>query len=67
MFWSAMASPKDADKLGMIAFQFPPYFIANGPNFDYLASLLERGPELRYRSSSAIRTGFARRLSVPPR
>jgi uncharacterized protein YecE (DUF72 family) len=67
MFWSAMAWPKDADKLGMIAFQFPPYFIAKGPNFDYLASLLERGPELRYRSSSAIRAGFARRLSVPPR
>jgi uncharacterized protein YecE (DUF72 family) len=39
-----MALLKDAGKLGMIALQFPPYFIAKGPNFDYLADLPERSP-----------------------
>ena len=42
MFWSALAPLEDADELGMLAFQFPPYFIATGPNFDYLSSLPER-------------------------
>ena len=44
MFWSAMAPLREADKLGMVAFQFPPYFIAKPANFDYLASLPERLP-----------------------
>lgn len=44
MFWSAMAPLKDAGKLGMLAFQFPPYFIARPANFDYIASLPERLP-----------------------
>jgi uncharacterized protein YecE (DUF72 family) len=42
MFWSAKAPLREADKLGMIAFQFPPYFIARPSNFDYIASLPER-------------------------
>jgi uncharacterized protein YecE (DUF72 family) len=44
MFWSAMAPLREAGKLGMIAFQFPPYFTATPANFDYIASLQERLP-----------------------
>jgi uncharacterized protein YecE (DUF72 family) len=44
MFRSAMAPLREADKLGMLAFQFPPYFIPKPANFDYLASLPERLP-----------------------
>ncbi len=44
MFWSAMAPLKAEGKLGMIAFQFPPYFIAKSANLDYLASLPGRLP-----------------------
>lgn len=44
MFWSAMAPLRVAGKLGMVAFQFPPYFIAKPVNFEYLAHLPERLP-----------------------
>jgi uncharacterized protein YecE (DUF72 family) len=44
MFWSAMAPLREAGKLGMVAFQFPPYFIPKPTNLDYLASLSERLP-----------------------
>jgi len=44
MFWSAMAPLREAGKLGIPAFQFPPYFILKPANFDYLASLPERLP-----------------------
>jgi uncharacterized protein YecE (DUF72 family) len=44
MFWSAMVPLRQAGKLGIVAFQFPPYFIAKLPNFDYLASLPKRLP-----------------------
>jgi uncharacterized protein YecE (DUF72 family) len=44
MFWSALRPLRDANKLGMLAFQFPPYFIAKPANFEYLASLPERLP-----------------------
>jgi len=44
MFWSAMAPLREAGKLGMLAFQVPPYFIPKPANFDYLASLRERLP-----------------------
>jgi uncharacterized protein YecE (DUF72 family) len=44
MFWSAMGPLREAGKLGMVAFQFPPYFILKPANFDYLASLPERLP-----------------------
>ena len=54
-----MASPKDAGELGMIAFQFPPYFIAKSPKFDYLASLAERLPgasiSIEFRHPSWVR------------
>jgi uncharacterized protein YecE (DUF72 family) len=36
MFWSAMAPLREAGKLGILAFQFPPYFIPKPANFDYL-------------------------------
>jgi uncharacterized protein YecE (DUF72 family) len=42
MFWSAMAPLREAGKLGMLAFQFPPYFIPKAANLDYLAHLPER-------------------------
>jgi uncharacterized protein YecE (DUF72 family) len=45
MFWSAIEPLKKAEKLGMIAFQFPPYFTAQRSNFEYIASLTERLPE----------------------
>jgi uncharacterized protein YecE (DUF72 family) len=45
MFWSAMAPLREAGKVGMVAFQFPPYFIAKPTNLDYLASLPERLPK----------------------
>lgn len=44
MFWSAMQPLRECRKLGMLAFQFPPYFIAKPANFEYLASLPERLP-----------------------
>jgi uncharacterized protein YecE (DUF72 family) len=44
MFWSAMRPRRKANKLGMLAFQFPRYFIAKPPNFEYLASLPDRLP-----------------------
>ncbi len=44
MFWSAMAPLREAGKLGMVAFQFPPYFISKPANLDYLARLPERLP-----------------------
>ena len=33
MFWSAMAPLREAGKLGMLAFQFPPYFIPKPRQF----------------------------------
>ncbi len=49
MFWSALGplretSPEQTASLGMLLFQFPPYFVMNPVNFDYLASLPERMP-----------------------
>jgi uncharacterized protein YecE (DUF72 family) len=39
MFWSALAPLREAHKLGIVAFQFPPYFIAKPANFDFVATL----------------------------
>jgi uncharacterized protein YecE (DUF72 family) len=44
MFWSAMTPLREAGKLGMVAFQFPPYFVPKPANLDYLARLPERLP-----------------------
>jgi uncharacterized protein YecE (DUF72 family) len=45
MFWSSIAPLKEADKLGLLLFQFPPYFIRKSANFDYMAMLRERLPQ----------------------
>ncbi len=45
MFWSSLAPLKEAGKLGMLLFQFPPYFTPKSANFDYIASLRERLPQ----------------------
>jgi uncharacterized protein YecE (DUF72 family) len=61
MFWSSLAPLRRADSsrggsLGMLLFQFPPYFICKSANMDYIASLPERMPgaslaiEFRHRS-----------------
>ena len=61
MFWSAMRPLREADasrggSLGVLLFQFPPYFICKESNFDYLAGLPARMPgaslaiEFRHRS-----------------
>ena len=67
MFWSAMAPLREAGKLGIVAFQFPPYFIAKPPNFDYLASLPERLPgasiAIEFRHPSWVR-GEAQRTET---
>ncbi len=44
MFWSSLEPLKKAEKLGMVLFQFPPYFVRQSANFDYLAALPERLP-----------------------
>jgi uncharacterized protein YecE (DUF72 family) len=44
MFWSAMDPLRQSGKLGMITFQFPPYFVVRPANFDYMASLPQRLP-----------------------
>jgi uncharacterized protein YecE (DUF72 family) len=59
MFWSALAPLREADKLGIIACQFPPYFVTKPANFDYIASLSERLPgasiAIEFRHPSCVR------------
>ena len=63
MFWSAMSPLRESGKLGMVAFQFPPYFISKPANLDYLARLPERSldrcrvppPELGSRRNATYR------------
>jgi uncharacterized protein YecE (DUF72 family) len=61
MFWSSMeplrrADPATGGSLGMLLFQFPPYFVCKPANMDYIASLPARMPgaplaiEFRHRS-----------------
>jgi uncharacterized protein YecE (DUF72 family) len=67
MFWSAMAPLREAGKLGMMAFQFPPYFIPKPANLDYLARLPERLPgasiAIEFRHPSWVR-GETRRVET---
>jgi uncharacterized protein YecE (DUF72 family) len=44
MFASALAPLRDAGKLGMLLFQFPPYFTFNPRNLDYIAGLQSHLP-----------------------
>jgi uncharacterized protein YecE (DUF72 family) len=68
MFWSAMAPLREAGKLGMLAFQFPPYFIPKPANFDYLASLPERLPgasiAIEFRHPSWVRDATRRTATM---
>ena len=45
MFWSSIAPLREAGKLGMLLFQFPPYFIRKSANFGYVEALRERLPQ----------------------
>ncbi len=64
MFWSSIAPLKEAGKLGMLLFQFPPYFIRKSANLDYLAALRERLPQadlaIEFRHPSWVVEGQAR-------
>ncbi len=42
MFHSSLTPLRQAGKLGMLLFQFPPYFTCKASNFDYIASLPSR-------------------------
>jgi uncharacterized protein YecE (DUF72 family) len=68
MFWSSMAPLKAAEKMGMLLFQFPPYFVCKSPNFDYLAGLRERLPQaglaIEFRHPSWVVEGPARRETM---
>src|SRR5215469_5997234 len=44
MFHSSLNPLREADKLGMLVFQFPPYFTCRRSNFDYIESLPSRLP-----------------------
>jgi uncharacterized protein YecE (DUF72 family) len=45
MFWSSLTPLRNGQKLGMLLFQFPPYFIFSTRNMDYLAKLPALMPE----------------------
>jgi len=44
MFHSSLAPLRAADKIGMLVFQFPPYFTCQRSNFNYIESLPARLP-----------------------
>ncbi len=44
MFSGSLAPLRDSGKLGMLLFQFPPYFTRSARNFDYIAELTSRLP-----------------------
>jgi uncharacterized protein YecE (DUF72 family) len=68
MFWSSLALLSEAGKLGMLLFQFPPYFIRKSANLDYLASLRERLPQadlaIEFRHPSWVAEGAARQQTM---
>lgn len=47
MFWSALRPLREAEKMGLVLFQLPPYLVCRPKNFDYLAALPERLPGAR--------------------
>jgi uncharacterized protein YecE (DUF72 family) len=65
MFWSAMAPLRESGKLGMVAFQFPPYFIPKPANSITSRAFLNDFREPRSQSSSVTRVGFATNLDAP--
>ncbi len=44
MFWSALKPLREAGKLGLLLFQFPPYITQKVSNFDFIESLPARLP-----------------------
>jgi uncharacterized protein YecE (DUF72 family) len=68
MFWSALEPLQEAGKLGMLLFQFPPYFNCKSSNFDYLAALRERLPQaslaIEFRHPSWVVEGERRRETM---
>lgn len=64
MFWSSLEPLSEAEKLGMVLFQFPPYFVCKSANFDYLAALPERLPQanlaVEFRHPSWVAEGRVR-------
>ncbi len=55
IFASFVKSIESAGKLGVLLFQFPPWFHPNKDNFDYLVACRERFP--RYQLALEFRTG----------
>ncbi len=68
MFWSSLAPLREAGKLGMLLFQFPPYFIRNSANLGYLEGLRERLPQaalaIEFRHPSWVVEGQPRRETM---
>jgi uncharacterized protein YecE (DUF72 family) len=68
MFWSSLVPLEQAEKLGMLLFQFPPYFVRRSENLDYLAALRERLPRaelaIEFRHPSWVVEGQARRETM---
>ncbi|HEY2105113.1 MAG TPA: DUF72 domain-containing protein, partial [Candidatus Binataceae bacterium] len=68
MFWSSLAPLRQAAKLGVLLFQFPPYFVRKSANFAYLEALRERLPQaalaIEFRHPSWVVEGQARRETM---
>lgn len=68
MFQSALSPLREAGKLGMLVFQFPPYFVNRSANFDYLERLPERLPgdaiAVEFRHPSWLTEGAVRRHTL---
>jgi uncharacterized protein YecE (DUF72 family) len=68
MFHSSLTPLRAAGKLGMLVFQFPPYFTCRSSNFAYLESLRARLPgdsiAIEFRHSSWVAEGRQRRESL---
>jgi uncharacterized protein YecE (DUF72 family) len=68
MFHSSLTPLRAAGKLGMLVFQFPPYFTCRSSNFEYLAGLPGRLPgdtiAVEFRHPSWVAEGRQRRESL---
>ena len=68
MFHSSLSPLRAAGKLGMLVFQFPPYFTCRPANFAYLENLRARLPgdsiAIEFRHASWVAEGRQRRESL---
>lgn len=68
MFGSALGPLREAEKMGMALFQFPPYFVRRTSNLDYLAALPERLPDtslaIEFRHPSWVAEGRVRQETM---